>query len=113
MFMVKSKIGYEIDNWLKKNPEEQAHYKSLGIKERRDYRIRWTENKGQLVDKELQAMEILEIVETSSGEMYSARRISVELGNDDSAALRYCRSCLKLGPSEWMVEECRPDELDL
>ena len=105
-------MGWEIDNYLRKNPEEKGRYKAMNVAQREDFRVMWCNTKGEVIDKQLVAMRTFTQEDSSVGKMMSARKIAMELGGDTQAALRYCRSCLKLGPSEWMIEDSSLD-LDL
>ena len=103
--MVKSKLGWEVENWLKKHPEKHTDYKKMNVAGKREFRLMFASEKGDIIDKQIDALRCLEVEESTTGQMFSAKRISVELGNDDSASLRYCKSCLMLGPTEWMIED--------
>ena len=103
-FLVKSKIGYEIDNWLRHNPDQKGQYAVMSRKEKQAFRTTWASHEVQVADQQLVTSESLEHEDEEKGIMLPPKRISVELGNDDNAALRYCMSCLKMGPTEWMID---------
>ena len=42
--------------------------------------------------------------DTHKGKFMTARKVSEELGGDPIAAMRYCKSCIVLGPSEYYLE---------
>ena len=51
-----------------------------------------------------EASRTLRTSETSRGRWLPFKRIAVELGNDLEGALEYCKSCMRMGPSQCMVD---------
>ena len=65
------------------------------------YKKAWAARKVTAVKSELQKIGKLTIDDTLEGEMFTLKRLAVELGDDLPAAINWARSCLKIGPPEF------------
>ena len=100
--MVDDVLWPEFRAELKRSPrmkEEMRQRKSHVDKKL--YKKAWAARKVTAVKSELQKIEKLTIDDTLEGEMFTLKRLAVELGDDLPAAINWARSCLKIGPPEF------------
>ena len=88
----------------KNQPEEKAKYDLMDRGEKANFRQMLFSKELAVAKEQLKAHRKLTISEKAKGTMLTARRISVELGNDPAGAVRYCLGCLRRGPTEYEID---------
>ena len=72
--------------------------------EKQNFRKELFEKELSVAKEQLKAVRRMTISDKAKGTMLTARRISVELGNDPKGAVRYCMGCLRRGPTEYEID---------
>ena len=88
----------------KNQPEEKAKYDQMDRADKALFRQMLFSKELTVAKEQLKAHRKLTISEKAKGTMLTARRISVELGNDPAGAVRYCLGCLRRGPTEYEID---------
>ena len=88
----------------KKDPAEKAKYDVMDRDQKQSFRQDLFSKELTVAKEQLKAHRKLTISEKAKGTMMTARRISVELGNDPAGAVRYCMGCLRRGPTEYEID---------
>ena len=88
----------------KNQPEEKAKYDLMNRAEKQNFRQMLFSKELTVAKEQLKAHRKLTISDQAKGTMLTARRISVELGNDPAGAVRYCLGCLRRGPTEYEID---------
>ena len=72
--------------------------------ERSNFRKEMFSKELVVAKEQLKASRKLTISDRAQGTLLTARRISVELGNDPAGAVRYCMGCLRRGPHCYEID---------
>ena len=88
----------------KNDPDEKRRYDVMDRDEKASFRHELFTKELTVAKEQLKAHRRLTISDEAKGTMMTARRISVELGNDPHGAVRYCMGCLRRGPTEYEID---------
>ena len=89
---------------MKKHKEEKQRYDAMSPAERASFRSQFFGVELNVAQEELSATRSLSIADKNTGTFYTPRKIAIEMGNDPVAASKYCMGCLRIGPSEYMID---------
>ena len=81
------------------------NYKQLKSRmDKQIFRANWARAKLKAVQETFKASKKLTQQSQQRGRFLPMRRIAEELGGDSAAAMRYCKSCIALGASEYYLD---------
>ena len=89
---------------MKKGADLRARHDAMGLAERASFRAQFFGTEMEVAKEDLKAVRRLTISDKNTGTFMTPRKISIELGNDPRAASKYCMGCLRVGPSEYMID---------
>ena len=102
--MVRSAAGYKFNAALKKDKAEKVKYDNLGHHAKQEMRVDWHRANLACKAKKWNATRTMKQQDKTRGRWLTARKIAIELGNDWEAAVQYCKSCIAIGPSDYVVD---------
>ena len=90
--------------YLKKHKEEKKRYDAMSPADKSTFRAQFFGRELKVAEEQLSATRSLSIADRNTGIFYTPKKIAVEMGHDPVAASKYCMGCLRVGPSEYMID---------
>ena len=103
----KSKLGYEFDNWLRlkaPNIQKEKYSRMRSLQEKALFRKDWAEQCLKYENETFKASRSLLQTSAQKGRWLPLKRIAQELGDDMEAAVRYAKTCIQAGPTEYYLD---------
>ena len=83
--------------------DKATYTKMRSRAEKQAFRVSWAQSKLKAEQEAFAATRKLTQTSTQRGRWLTLKKISEELGGDYEAAVRYCKSCVALGPTEFYL----------